>query len=112
MTLQWVKVYGALPRHHKTLHLKRLIGPRAFDFTVRALLWLSEFRPTGCLDGLRPEAIEEGVEWEGKPGELVAAWRTAGFIGDDNHWHDWDEIPSAVIVRTLQPSVFVTPFVS
>lgn len=94
MTLDWVKMFADLPEHPKIKKLEKSVGIRAFDYTARAMLWLSRFRPDGNTVGIEFE-LEEAVRFEGEPGRLINAWREKRWIDEDGHWHDWDEIQTA-----------------
>ena len=96
MTLPWIKVFTALPTHPKMQHLELLVGARAFDHTVRALLWIAEWRPKGGLLGVRPEVLEAATQWDGEHHALYNAWVEAGFINLDGcRWHDWEDVQVA-----------------
>lgn len=91
--LPWIKVFKDLPTHPKMQHLELIVGPRAFDHTVRALLWIAQYRPTGDISNIKPEVLEAATRWDGTRGQLHAAWVETGFIeSDTRRWHDWGDV--------------------
>jgi hypothetical protein len=84
----------ALPRHPKTVKLKRRLAGDGCWSLVCLFLWVADNRCDGNLDGLSTEDIEIASDWSGEPSVFVAALSEVGFLdGDEGKFsiHDWAE---------------------
>lgn len=89
--LPWIKVYGDLPTHRKSVTLAALLNePRAWTHVVELWLWVSRHAPEGDL-GTMPDAAVAAVSgWRGDPVAFVGALRAAGFL-DGRRVRNWYE---------------------
>jgi hypothetical protein len=74
------------------LKLVRRLGQAAAWNFVCLVLWTSENRSDGELDGLSDEDIELAAEWDGEPGVFVNAISSVRFLdGEPGEYrlHDW-----------------------
>jgi hypothetical protein len=84
----------ALPRHPKTVKLKRRLSGDGCWSLVCLFLWVADNRCDGNLEGLSTEDIEIAADWSGDSGVFVASLSEVGFLdGDDGKFsiHDWAE---------------------
>jgi hypothetical protein len=84
----------ALPRHPKTVKLKRRLSGDGCWSLVCLFLWVADNRCDGNLEGLSTEDIEIASDWSGDAGVFVASLSEVGFLdGDDGKFsiHDWAE---------------------
>jgi hypothetical protein len=89
--LPWIKVYGDLPTHRKSVTLAALLGePRAWTHVVELWLWVSRHAPEGDLGKMPDAAVAAVAGWRGDASAFVNALRVAGFL-DDTHVHGWHE---------------------
>lgn len=89
--LPWIKVYGDLPTHRKSVTLAALLNePRAWTHMVELWLWASRHAPTGDLAGMPDAAIARVSGWNGNPTAFVDAVRQSGFL-DGACLHGWHE---------------------
>lgn len=89
--LPWIKVYGDLPTHRKSVTLAALLGePRAWTHVVELWLWVSRHAPEGDLGKMPDAAVAAVSGWRGDASAFVNALRVAGFL-DDTHVHGWHE---------------------
>ena len=59
--------------HPKARKLRRRLGAEGVLCLLRLWLWAAANRPEGILRGLDADDLELAAQWEGQPGELVAA---------------------------------------
>ena len=59
--------------HPKARKLRRRLGAEGVLCLLRLWLWAAANRPEGTLRGLDADDLELAAQWEGQPGELVAA---------------------------------------
>jgi hypothetical protein len=88
------RISTALPKHFKTLKLKRRLGAPGCWSLVCLFLWVAENKPSGDLTGMSDEEIEIVGQWEGELGAFAAELVSVGFLdGDDGARtvHDWQE---------------------
>lgn len=89
--LPWIKVYGDLPTHRKSVTLAALLGePRAWTHVVELWLWVSRHAPEGDLGKMPDAAVAAVAGWRGDASAFVNALRVAGFL-DDTNVHGWHE---------------------
>lgn len=89
--LPWIKVYGDLPTHRKSVTLAALLNePRAWTHVVELWLWVSRHAPEGDLGKMPDAAVAHVAGWRGDAGAFVNALRTAGFL-DETRIHGWYE---------------------
>lgn len=89
--LPWIKLYGDLPGHRKSVTLAALLGePRAWTHVVELWLWVSRHAPDGNLGEMPPVAIASVAGWRGDADSFVNAMRVAGFL-DGSHIRSWGE---------------------
>lgn len=89
--LPWIKVYGDLPTHRKSVTLAALLGDaRAWTHVVELWLWVSRHAPEGDLGTMPDAAVAHVAGWRGDATAFVIALRTAGFL-DGTHVHGWHE---------------------
>lgn len=88
--LPWIKVYGDLPSHRKSVTLAALTGePRAWTHVVELWLWVSRHAPDGNLGAMPDAAVAAVAGWrKGSPAQFVDALRQSGFL-DGNMVHGW-----------------------
>jgi hypothetical protein len=86
----------AVPDHPKFAHLKSLLGTtKAVTIGYLECIWhfTGRFTPQGNIGKYTDLAIETWLEWEGQPGELVAALLESGWLDRDAVHrilvHDW-----------------------
>jgi hypothetical protein len=92
MSLPWLKLYGALPRHTKALRLDAILRRRrTWTHVVELWMWASEERPDGNLSGLEPVVIARQAGYRGDSGRFVDALREVGFLDADGRPHGWRE---------------------
>jgi hypothetical protein len=88
------RISTALPKHFKTMKLKRRLGAPGCWSLVCLFLWVADNKPSGDLAGMTDEEIEIIGQWEGAVGgfvnELVAV-RFLDGIADARTVHDWQE---------------------
>jgi hypothetical protein len=99
-----IRLSTALPHHPKCLKLERKLGSAGCWAFVKLLLWVSENRPNGSLDGLSDEDIELGIGWAG-PESLIAALCDVGFLDGDPQnraVHEWQLHQPFVATRHLR----------
>jgi len=81
MALPWIKLYGDLPGHRKSVTLAALTGdPRAWTHVVELWIWVSRHAPTGDLSGMPDAAIAAVAGWRGDAVQFVDALRQSGFL--------------------------------
>jgi len=89
--LPWIKVYGDLPTHRKSVTLAALTGqPRAWTHVVELWLWASRHAPDGDLSKMPPAAIAVVAGWRDDGAAFVKALQDAGFL-DGLHLYAWME---------------------
>ncbi len=89
--LPWIKVYGDLPTHRKSVTLAALLNePRAWTHVVELWLWVSRHAPEGDLGKMPDAAVAHVAGWRGDAGSFVNALRVAGFL-DETRIHGWYE---------------------
>jgi hypothetical protein len=89
--LPWIKVYGDLPTHRKSVTLAALLNePRAWTHVVELWLWVSRHAPEGDLGKMPDAAVAHVAGWRGDASSFVGALRTAGFL-DETRIHGWYE---------------------
>lgn len=89
--LPWIKVYGDLPTHRKSVTLAALLNePRAWTYVVELWLWVSRNKPDGHLTTIPDRAIAAVSGWRGDPALFVDALRQSGFLDEDD-LHGWHE---------------------
>lgn len=89
--LPWIKVYGDLPTHRKSVTLAALLNePRAWTHVVELWLWVSRHAPEGDLGKMPDAAIAHVAGWRGDAAAFVNALRVAGFL-DETRIHGWYE---------------------
>jgi 5-methylcytosine-specific restriction endonuclease McrA len=84
----------ALPRHPKTVKLKRRLGEAGCWGLVCLFLWVADNRSDGDLSGLSSEDLEIAADWAGEPGLFVTTLEGVGFLdgSEGSHSiHDWQE---------------------
>jgi hypothetical protein len=88
------RISTALPRHPKTVKLKRRLGADGFCSLICLFLWVAENRPIGDLTGMSAEDIEIAADWSGHTGEFVSTLAEVRFLdGEQGAYkiHDWAE---------------------
>jgi hypothetical protein len=88
------RISAGLPEHPKTKKLIRKMGQAAGWNLVRLILWAAGNRSDGDLTNLSVEDIEIAADWNGTPGDFVAALVEVRFLdGEDGEYtlHDWSE---------------------
>jgi len=89
--LPWIKVYGDLPTHRKSVTLAAILGdPRAWTYVVELWLWVSRHAPEGDLGKMPDAAVAAVSGWRGDAFAFVNALRVAGFL-DETRVHGWHE---------------------
>ncbi len=108
----------AVPDHPKFSQLKaRLRQPKGAVLGWLESIWhfAGRFTPQGNIGKYTDEAIEAWVEWDGKPGDLVAGLIECGWLdADPAHRilvHDWHEHADKATKNALKRSKldFCTP---
>jgi hypothetical protein len=88
------RISTALPRHPKTVKLKRRLGAQGCWSLLCLFLWVVDNRPDGDLQGMTEEDIEIAAEWMGEAGTLIATLFDLRFLDGDGGFyriHDWAE---------------------
>jgi hypothetical protein len=88
------RISTALPRHPKTVKLRRRLGDTGCWALVCLFLWVAENRHDGNLEALTDEDLEIAAGWVGAGGEFVNALVEVGFLdGEPGKFrvHDWAE---------------------
>ncbi len=88
------RISTTLPRHPKTVKLRRRLEERGCWALVCLFLWVADSRPDGNLSGMSDEDIAIAADWGGAPGVLVQALMDVGFLdGEPGRFfiHDWME---------------------
>jgi hypothetical protein len=108
----------AVPDHPKFADLKSKLGlPKGASLGWLEALWhfTGRFTPQGNIGKYTDQAIEAWVEWDGAPGELVAALIETGWLDKDcDHRilvHDWREHADKATKNALSRAnlTFCTP---
>src|SRR6185437_13341159 len=105
----------AVPDHPKFADFKRRLGlTKGCALGYLECIWhfTGRFTPAGNIGKYQDSAIEAWVEWNGEPGQLVAALIESGWAhGHDNPdfrvvIHDWsehaDDIVNTVLARRCE----------
>jgi len=86
----------AVPDHPKFANLKSILGqPKGAVLGWLEAVWhfTGRFTPQGNIGKYSDESIEAWVEWNCKPGELIAGMVRAGWLDEDANYrllvHDW-----------------------
>lgn len=88
------RISTALPRHPKTIKLKRRLGAGGCWSLVCLFVWVADNRSDGKLDGMSDEDIEIAADWAGESGAFVKILAEVGFLdGAERVYriHDWAE---------------------
>jgi len=89
--LPWIKLYGDLPSHRKSVTLAALTGEsRAWSHVVELWLWVSRHAPDGDLGAMPDAAIAAVAGWRGDAAQFVDALRRSGFL-EGSQIHGWCE---------------------
>ena len=99
----------AVPDHPKFANLKATIRqPKGATLGWLEAIWhfAGRFTPQGNIGKYPDQAIETWVEWDGKPGALIAALIQTGWIDvDSTHRllvHDWNQHADKATKNALQ----------
>jgi len=97
----WIESHSELRDHPKLKRLARLLS--IDRRTATGLLhwlwwWAMAYAPDGDLSEYEEADIADGLDWDGDPGELMAALRDAGFL-DGAKLHDWEDYGEKLFVR-------------
>ncbi len=90
--MAWIESHQSLRDHPKTKRLARTTGMNrvcCIGWLHMLWWWALDYADDGDLSRFSVEDVEDGVEWDGEPGALVAALRSCGFIDDPFLIHDW-----------------------
>lgn len=99
----WIRFYTSMPRHRKTVVLKRLLG--TYEHIVNLWCWAADNAKDGDLTGFTVAELESFAEWRGTTGAAVAAMVEAGFIdqeGEKLRLHRWMERTGAGVDSLLK----------
>lgn len=99
----WIRFYTSMPRHRKTVVLKRLLG--TYEHIVNLWCWAADNAKDGDLTGFTVAELEAFAEWRGDTGAAVAAMVEAGFIdrdGEKLRLHRWMERTGAGVGSLLK----------
>ena len=80
--------------HPKTRKLARLLGvpvPQAIGMLHCLWWWALDYAQDGDIGDADPEDVASACMWEGDATVLLTALRSARFLDDDRHIHDWSE---------------------
>jgi hypothetical protein len=100
--MAWIESHQSLRDHRKTKEFKRLLSiktPQAIGHLHLLWWWALDNAPDGNLNGINPADLSEVAEWSGKPERFIEALKTAGFVDEDLHLHDWDDYAGKLITR-------------
>ena len=91
--MAWIESHSELRDHPKLKRLARILGidRRAATGLLHWLWWWAmDYAPDGDLSEYEDADIADGLDWDGDPVELMAAFRDAGFL-DGAKLHDWED---------------------
>lgn len=74
------RISTALPKHPKTVKLRRRLGVDGCWSLICLFLWVSDNRPSGDLSGMTDEDIEIAADWNGEPGTFIATLAEVRFV--------------------------------
>lgn len=100
--MAWIESHQSLRNHRKTGRLARRLGVSkvtAIGHLHCLWWWCMDNAPGGYLDGIDPEDIAEGAEWEGDPCAFIDALAFAGFLDDGHEVHDWYDYAGKLIEK-------------
>lgn len=91
-SVPWIRLYQNWPRHRKTIALRKALGTA--EPILCLWLWAAENAPSGDLEGMTTDDIEDASGWHGKRGKAAMAMIEAGFIDLDPNTgamrlHNW-----------------------
>lgn len=102
--LPWMKVWGSVIDHHKTVELAEELHVQvatSIGYLVMAWWWTKQNYPDGRVRSpIAPLLIEKACQWRGKKGRLVEAMIKVRFLDlapDGLDIHDWGEHQGKVV---------------
>jgi hypothetical protein len=98
----WLESHADLRDHPKTDMLMDLLAITRRDAVglLHMVWWRAlTYAPSGDLSDMTDAQIARWADWDGDPGHLVAALKTAGFLDAARALHDWDEYAGRWIDR-------------
>lgn len=100
--MAWIESHQELREHPKTKRLCRLLAlprPMVVGYLHFLWWWAYDYGADGDLSRFTDEDIADAIDWEGDPGELVAALTQCGFLTEDRQIHDWEDFAQKWIER-------------
>jgi hypothetical protein len=98
----WLESHAELRDHPKVDLLMDLLQTTRRDVVglLHFVWWRSlTYAPSGDLSDFTDGQIARWADWDGDPGHLVSALKTAGFLDSARTLHDWDEYAGRYIDR-------------
>lgn len=98
----WIESHADLRDHPKVDLLMELLAVTRRDAVglLHFVWWRAlTYAPTGDLSDFTDGQVARWADWDGDPGHLVSALKTAGFLATDRTLHDWDDYAGRWIDR-------------
>jgi hypothetical protein len=98
----WLESHADLRDHPKLDLLMELLGITRRDAVglLHFVWWRTlTYAPSGDLSDFTDGQVARWADWDGEPGQLVSALKTAGFMDAQRMVHDWDEYAGRWIER-------------
>jgi hypothetical protein len=98
----WLESHAELRDHPKVDLLMDLLQTTRRDVVglLHFVWWRAlTYAPSGDLSDFTDGQIARWADWDGDPGHLVSALKTAGFLTASRDLHDWDEYTGRLIDR-------------
>jgi hypothetical protein len=102
MSPPWLESHADLRDHPKLDLLMELLAITRRDAVglLHFVWWRTlTYAPSGDLSDFTDGQVARWADWDGEPGQLVSALKTAGFMDSQRMVHDWDEYAGRWIDR-------------
>lgn len=100
--MAWIELHQSLPTHRKTLALadELDIEPvQAVGHLSCLWLWALDNAPDGNLEGISDRTLARAAQWSADPAAFREGLANAGFVGNDEKIHDWDDYAGRLVER-------------
>ena len=98
----WIESHQTLARHPKTLRLAGLLKinkAQAIGHLHLLWWWTLDYAPEGDLSAFTSCEIGAAAEWTGNADGFMEAIKTAGWLDEDLHVHDWHDYAGKLVEK-------------